>query len=52
MKMKTLLAATILASASSLTAPAAQASELTLCWAAWDPANALVELSKSNLARR
>jgi len=25
---------------------AAQAGELTLCWAAWDPANALVELSK------
>ena len=25
---------------------AAQAEELTLCWAAWDPANALVELSK------
>tara|TARA_R110000751_G_scaffold146094_2_gene249670 strand:+ start:5434 stop:6762 length:1329 start_codon:yes stop_codon:yes gene_type:complete len=24
----------------------AQADELTLCWAAWDPANALVELSK------
>src|SRR5438876_10586783 len=24
----------------------AEASELTLCWAAWDPANALVELSK------
>ncbi|MBA3910707.1 MAG: ABC transporter substrate-binding protein [Rhodobacter sp.] len=24
----------------------AQANELTLCWAAWDPANALVELSK------
>ena len=24
----------------------AKASELTLCWAAWDPANALVELSK------
>jgi len=24
----------------------AQAEELTLCWAAWDPANALVELSK------
>ena len=22
------------------------AGELTLCWAAWDPANALVELSK------
>ena len=24
----------------------AQSNELTLCWAAWDPANALVELSK------
>ena len=23
-----------------------KAAELTLCWAAWDPANALVELSK------
>ena len=33
----------------SLTAAAsvsAKADELTLCWAAWDPANALVELSK------
>ena len=27
-------------------AGAAQAEDLTLCWAAWDPANALVELSK------
>ncbi|MFM2354424.1 MAG: hypothetical protein RLZZ528_160 [Pseudomonadota bacterium] len=27
-------------------AGAAQSEELTLCWAAWDPANALVELSK------
>ena len=27
-------------------ATAAQAENLTLCWAAWDPANALVELSK------
>jgi multiple sugar transport system substrate-binding protein len=37
------------ASAVALTmglAGAAQADELTLCWAAWDPANALVELSK------
>src|SRR3974377_2619756 len=25
---------------------AAEAKQLTLCWAAWDPANALVELSK------
>ena len=31
---------------SSAAAGAAQAGELTLCWAAWDPANALVELSK------
>ena len=27
-------------------AGSAQARELTLCWAAWDPANALVQLSK------
>jgi len=27
-------------------AGSAQAEDLTLCWAAWDPANALVELSK------
>jgi multiple sugar transport system substrate-binding protein len=30
---------------------AAQAKELTLCWAAWDPANALVELSKDFTAK-
>jgi multiple sugar transport system substrate-binding protein len=29
-----------------VTATSAQAETLTLCWAAWDPANALVELSK------
>ena len=29
-----------------VTVSVAQAEELTLCWAAWDPANALVELSK------
>src|SRR5947199_10071362 len=30
------------------TTPAqAQAKTITLCWAAWDPANALVELSKA-----
>jgi multiple sugar transport system substrate-binding protein len=28
-----------------------QAKELTLCWAAWDPANALVELSKDFTAK-
>ena len=31
----------------ALSAPAqAQSKQITLCWAAWDPANALVELSK------
>ncbi len=29
----------------------AQSKELTLCWAAWDPANALVELSKDFTAQ-
>ncbi len=29
----------------------AQATQLTLCWAAWDPANALVELSKDFTAK-
>ena len=32
--------------ASVLGAAPAKAEDLTLCWAAWDPANALVELSK------
>jgi multiple sugar transport system substrate-binding protein len=30
----------------TLSTASAQAADLTLCWAAWDPANALVELSK------
>ena len=30
----------------SMQARTAKADELTLCWAAWDPANALIELSK------
>ncbi len=42
--------ATILSAAATLAAlvqpAAAQEGELTLCWAAWDPANALQELSK------
>src|ERR1041384_5320522 len=29
----------------------AQSNQLTLCWAAWDPANALVELSKDFTAK-
>ncbi|MBC8038302.1 MAG: carbohydrate ABC transporter substrate-binding protein, partial [Rhizobiales bacterium] len=48
--MKTFLkTATALATASFMFTAGqtkAQAAELTLCWAAWDPANALVELSK------
>ena len=45
--MKTkLLAATALATLSAMAATGARADELTLCWAAWDPANALIELSK------
>ena len=36
---------------SGAAASAAQAGELTLCWAAWDPANALVELSKDFTAK-
>ncbi|MBA5776670.1 extracellular solute-binding protein [Stappia sp. F7233] len=32
--------------ASGVAGKAAKAEDITLCWAAWDPANALVELSK------
>jgi multiple sugar transport system substrate-binding protein len=42
---KTALAAVGIA-AFSFTSASAQDKEITLCWAAWDPANALVELSK------
>ncbi|OYU17235.1 MAG: ABC transporter substrate-binding protein [Rhodobacteraceae bacterium PARR1] len=45
--MKTrLLTATAVAALCTAGAASAQTNELTLCWAAWDPANALVELSK------
>jgi multiple sugar transport system substrate-binding protein len=46
MKTTHLLAATALTAVSALAATGARADELTLCWAAWDPANALIELSK------
>ena len=46
MKKTHLLAATAMVAASGLAANDARAADLTLCWAAWDPANALVELSK------
>src|SRR3954468_12115899 len=39
-------AAAMLLSAAAIGGAAAQDKQLTLCWAAWDPANALVELSK------
>jgi len=45
MKKTKLLAATALTAAASF-GSSAQAADLTLCWAAWDPANALVELSR------
>jgi len=46
MTMKRLLAASAVTAVAGLAASASQAQDLTLCWAAWDPANALVELSK------
>ena len=47
--VRSLLAIGAVVSATALTAPPpvqAQAKSIKLCWAAWDPANALVELSK------
>jgi multiple sugar transport system substrate-binding protein len=43
-----ILAPLVISIALGFAANAAQAQEktITLCWAAWDPANALVELSK------
>ncbi|QEL22717.1 carbohydrate ABC transporter substrate-binding protein [Bosea sp. F3-2] len=47
-----LLAATMVGSAAlGATTAQAQGKTLTLCWAAWDPANALVELSKDFTAK-
>lgn len=47
MKKRALLMATAMSAATMFGASSsAQAADLTLCWAAWDPANALVELSK------
>jgi len=45
MKLKKFASAVLCASA-GIGATPAMADDLTLCWAAWDPANALVELSK------
>lgn len=46
MKIKSIAVAVSVAAAAAFSAPAAKADDLTLCWAAWDPANALIELSK------
>lgn len=46
MKITVLTTAAAGALLATSVAPAAKAEELTLCWAAWDPANALIELSK------
>ncbi len=45
MKLR-LLTATAVGALMTAGVASAQSNELTLCWAAWDPANALVELSK------
>ncbi len=45
-RMRTSFLATLMGAGLLLGNAAVQAKEITLCWAAWDPANALVELSK------
>ncbi len=46
MKISKFLLAAAVAATTGMGASGASAKSLTLCWAAWDPANALVELSK------
>ena len=46
MKFKRLTTAISAACVAATLAPTAHADDLTLCWAAWDPANALIEFSK------
>ncbi len=46
MKRAQLASVAAISLTAALASNAAQAEDLTLCWAAWDPANALVELSK------
>ncbi|MEM1159918.1 MAG: extracellular solute-binding protein [Pseudomonadota bacterium] len=47
MRMTRLAAAGLLAfGGGTMVSTSASADDLTLCWAAWDPANALIELSK------
>lgn len=51
MKTWAKVCASALLSLAAVSAAEAQDKELTLCWAAWDPANALVELSKDFTAQ-
>src|ERR1700704_1859359 len=44
--LRNMLFGTAMLAATSVASGTAAAKDLTLCWAAWDPANALVELSK------
>lgn len=46
MTKKYLMTAAVSALVAGSAATSAAAEDLTLCWAAWDPANALIELSK------
>ena len=46
-----LVSGTLLAAGMAVGSAPLQAKDLTLCWAAWDPANALVELSKDFTAK-
>jgi len=51
-KSKVAIAASAFMAAALMSGGAqAQQKTLTLCWAAWDPANALVELSKDFTAK-
>ncbi|MDO9570217.1 MAG: extracellular solute-binding protein [Hydrogenophaga sp.] len=51
LKPKLLAAVAAVAMGMSASSAFAQQKQLTLCWAAWDPANALVELSKDFTAK-
>ena len=51
MKAWSISVATAAIAMGGLTPAVAQDKEITLCWAAWDPTNALVELSKDFTAK-
>src|SRR4030095_6699488 len=49
--LRNLFIGTAMVAATTMASGTAFAKDLTLCWAAWDPANALVELSKDFTAK-